>query len=104
MDWSPTFHGVLCPCVSRCLGIGRPTWSGPVVTQSGTQIVLRTWQAWASAGFILLPCRTRLACIRHIADQDETVAELASLPIGHIAERDDVGSPWHIGVHKSPDE
>lgn len=83
---------------------GWTTWAGPVVTQSGTQIVLRTWQAWASAGFILLPCRTRLACIRHIADQDETVAELASLPIGHIAERDDVGSPWHIGVHKSPDE
>ncbi|MGA4729264.1 hypothetical protein ACPB67_17720 [Micromonospora taraxaci] len=45
-----------------------------------------------------------MACIRHIVDQDETVAELASLLIGHIAERDDVGSPWHIGVHKYPDE
>ncbi|MEU5905432.1 hypothetical protein ABZ780_13780 [Micromonospora sp. NPDC047467] len=51
-----------------------------------------------------LPGASVVACIRHIADQDETVAELASLPIGHIAERDDVGSPWRIGVHKYPDE
>ncbi|OJF10846.1 hypothetical protein BG844_29660 [Couchioplanes caeruleus subsp. caeruleus] len=45
-----------------------------------------------------------VACMKHLADTDPTVAELASLPLGHIAERDEPLHPWTISVHQWPDE
>ncbi|GGQ87306.1 hypothetical protein GCM10010166_66890 [Couchioplanes caeruleus subsp. azureus] len=45
-----------------------------------------------------------VACIRHVADADPSVAELATLEPGHIAERDEPHLPWTISVHEWPDE
>jgi hypothetical protein len=33
--------------------------------------------------------------LREIIDRDPSVAELADLPVGWIAERADLNSPWH---------
>ncbi|MEU4715641.1 hypothetical protein AB0F73_18550 [Micromonospora purpureochromogenes] len=45
-----------------------------------------------------------VVCISHIADADPSVAELATLPIGYIAERDEPHLPWTITVHEWADE
>jgi hypothetical protein len=37
---------------------------------------------------------TTVAHIWHILERDRTVLELASLPPGHVADREAVGSPW----------
>ncbi|HEX5996515.1 MAG TPA: hypothetical protein VFY84_15350 [Jiangellales bacterium] len=45
-----------------------------------------------------------VACISHIAAADPAVAALATLPLGHVAERDEQHLPWTISVHAWPDE
>jgi hypothetical protein len=45
-----------------------------------------------------------VAVISHVAVADATVAELASLPVGWVAERDDPGFAWSISEHVWPDE
>ncbi len=45
-----------------------------------------------------------VARLRHIADRDPTVADLVSLPAGHIAERDDEDASWRISLHRYPDD
>lgn len=45
-----------------------------------------------------------VACMTHIADSDPSVAALATLPVGHIAERDEQHLPWTISVHGWPVE
>ena len=42
-----------------------------------------------------------VAGISHIADADPSVAELATLPLGHIAERTDPSLPWVVSRHES---
>lgn len=51
-----------------------------------------------------LPGASVVACISHIAAADSSLAELASLPIGHIAERDDSNLSWTISLHEWPDD
>jgi len=41
-----------------------------------------------------------VAGISHIADADPSVAELATLPLGHIAERTDPSLPWVVSRHE----
>jgi hypothetical protein len=50
------------------------------------------------------PGASVVACIAHIADHDQAVAELAVLPVGHVAERDGPGSPWRITAHQYSDD
>lgn len=35
-----------------------------------------------------------LSCLRHLVDRDPTLEELADLPLGWYAVRDEVGAPW----------
>ena len=42
--------------------------------------------------------------MHHLLLSDPTLAELASLPLGHIASRDGPGRPWTITQHTWPDE
>jgi hypothetical protein len=51
-----------------------------------------------------VPGASVVACIAHVADQDPSVAELVTLPVGHIAERDERHLPWTISTHQWPDE
>ncbi|MGR6320555.1 hypothetical protein Q2K19_23060 [Micromonospora soli] len=45
-----------------------------------------------------------VACISHIAEADPSIAELATLPTGYIAQRDEPHLPWTISAHEWPDE
>ena len=47
-----------------------------------------------------LPGAVVVAGMSHIADADASVAELATLPLGHIAERADPGLPWVVSRHE----
>ena len=47
-----------------------------------------------------LPRAVVVAGISHIADADASVAELATLPLGHIAERTDPSLPWVVSRHE----
>jgi hypothetical protein len=47
-----------------------------------------------------LPDAAVVADISHLAEADPAVAELAALPLGHIAERTDPGLPWAISLHE----
>jgi hypothetical protein len=51
-----------------------------------------------------LPGASVVACISHVADADPTVAELAALPVGHIAERDEPVRPWTVSLHEWPED
>jgi hypothetical protein len=39
---------------------------------------------------------TTVAHIWHVLKQDRTLLELASLPPGHVADREAVGAPWVV--------
>ncbi len=41
--------------------------------------------------------------LRHVVDRDQSMEELASLPPGHIAQRDELDAPWRITVHEWQD-
>ena len=47
-----------------------------------------------------LPGAVVVAGIAHLVARDPSLAELATLPLGHIAERDSMHEPWHIGRHE----
>ncbi|MPZ98632.1 MAG: hypothetical protein GEU80_04685 [Dehalococcoidia bacterium] len=46
------------------------------------------------------PGACRVTHIRHVVDADPTLDDLASMPPGHVAERDGPGSPWLIAEHR----
>jgi hypothetical protein len=47
-----------------------------------------------------LPGAVVVAGISHIADAYASVAELATLPLGYIAERTDPSLPWVVSRHE----
>ena len=51
-----------------------------------------------------LPGAATVLHIQHVIQADPSLAELASLPLGHIAKRDQPGRPWVIAVVEWPDE
>ncbi|AEV83985.1 hypothetical protein ACWT_2963 [Actinoplanes sp. SE50] len=51
-----------------------------------------------------LPGASVIACIATIADTDPGLAELATLPVGRIARRDEAGKPWTVDPHTWPDD
>ncbi|GAB4048601.1 hypothetical protein [Catellatospora paridis] len=46
-----------------------------------------------------LPGAAIAACIWHAINQNSSMAELANLPLGHVARRDHPGSPWIVEPH-----
>ena len=59
---------------------------------------------WGVADGRRLPSTRNLEAthIWHVISADRTIAELATLPPGHQADRDRVGAPWVISPHVSP--
>lgn len=51
-----------------------------------------------------LPGASVATHLRHVLDRDPTVEELASLPLGHVAFRDDPTKPWRVAQHEWPKE
>lgn len=51
-----------------------------------------------------LPGATVASHMRHVIERNSSVAELASLPFGHIATRKGPGSPWVIASHEYPSD
>jgi hypothetical protein len=49
------------------------------------------------------PGASVIACISHVAEADSSVAELTTLPIGYMAQRDEPDQPWVVSVHEYPD-
>lgn len=43
-------------------------------------------------------------CINQVVAQNSSVARLASLPLGHVAYRENPGRPWVIEPHVWPEE
>ena len=44
-----------------------------------------------------------LSCLHHPIDNDQSLAELAALPLGWYAERSKLGEPWLRKKHASED-
>jgi hypothetical protein len=51
-----------------------------------------------------LPGAVAVAAIGHVVEQDRSLAELAMLPPGCVAERDSTDDPWHISLHEWADD
>lgn len=47
-----------------------------------------------------LPGAVAVVGMVHVVDQDPTLDELATLPPGHIAERDSLEDVWHVRSHE----
>ncbi len=47
-----------------------------------------------------LPGASVASHMRHVIERNSSVAELASLPLGHIATREGPGTPWVIAPHE----
>jgi hypothetical protein len=42
------------------------------------------------------PGAARVACMGHLVDLDSSVDQVAGLPLGHVAFREDARSPWKV--------
>ncbi|GIE92295.1 hypothetical protein [Actinoplanes regularis] len=42
------------------------------------------------------PGAVQVACMGHLVDLDASVDQVASLPLGHVAFREDAQSPWKV--------
>jgi hypothetical protein len=51
-----------------------------------------------------LPGAALVDSMSHIADDDPSIADLADLPLGHIAQRPEPHAPWTIGIHEWHDD
>jgi Domain of unknown function (DUF4262) len=58
--------------------------------------------AWQFLGDSMFNGSGVVVCFHHPIDRDPSLTELADLPLGWYAERDEVGSPW-IRRERSPD-
>jgi hypothetical protein len=47
-----------------------------------------------------LPGATLASHMSHVIELNSSVAELASLPVGHVATRQGPGSPWVVARHE----
>jgi hypothetical protein len=61
-----------------------------------------SWQVADGVNDPNLPGAVIVEGMAHVAAEDPSVAELASLPLGHIAQRAEKDQPWIIGVHEWP--
>ncbi len=66
----------------------------------------RTTHGWSGDGVNdpNLPGAVTVLHIQHVIQADPSLAALASLPMGHIAKRDQPGRPWVISAHEWSDE
>ena len=51
-----------------------------------------------------VPGASTIAHIWHIVGKDPTLERLAGLPLGQVAQRNDVGGPWRISRHQWAEE
>jgi hypothetical protein len=106
----PVFHHVAFPFEDGCF----PPYLGAVVQRTvltgeePARVVIHDedndWLVGDGVNDPNVDGASVVACISHIADADPSVAALAALPMGHIAERDEPEVPWTISVHAWPDE
>lgn len=51
-----------------------------------------------------LPGASVASHMMHVIERNSSVAELSSLPLGHIATREGQGTPWIIAPHEYPSD
>jgi hypothetical protein len=62
------------------------------------------WLAWDGINDPNVPDAAILVCMHHLVDLDPSVAELATMPPGTEAWRDNATDPWTIEEHSYEDD
>jgi hypothetical protein len=62
------------------------------------------WLAWDGINDPNEPDASIVVCMHHLLDRDPSVAQLATMPPGNEAWREEAADPWTIEKHTYPDE